>query len=425
MPGGRTLTILLILVVLLVGGAAVAHFSGVLAPLYYRHGWHGLVQSAGMESGEKSAASPNSPHAGHSGKSMPGMEMPETAEAKTGAEPSKIPGYSMVTIAPERQQLIGVRVGEVKREKLLMSIRAVGIIEPDQTRLARIQTRVSGWVTKVYVDYVGQPVQKGDPLLEIYSPDLLSTQQEYLIALSRPGAGGASGSEILAEASLRRLTLYGVAPEEIKELQRTQKPRDTLLLRSPIKGRVLERNVFEGSYVEPAAELYKIADLTVVWLQAKIYEFEVPHIEIGQPVDVTVQSDPNKVFEGRVAFVEPVVQEATRTVKVRVEIDNPQELLKPGTYADLKIEHGMGEGLVVPDSAVMRTGERTICFRALPEGRFEPVEVKLGGHFGDRFEILSGLEEGDEIVVSAGFLIDSESRLKATSSGGGGHQHGS
>jgi Cu(I)/Ag(I) efflux system membrane fusion protein len=163
----------------------------------------------------------------------------------------------------------------------------------------------------------------------------------------------------------------------------------------------------------------------VVWLQAKIYEFEIPHIEIGQPVEVTVQSEPNQPFQGKVAFVEPVVQEATRTIKVRVAIDNSAGLLKPGTYADLKIEHDMGEGLLVPDSAVMRTGERAICFRSLPEGRFEPVEVKLGGRFDDRFEVLSGLKEGDDIVVSAGFLIDSESRLKATTSGAaGGHKHG-
>ena len=164
----------------------------------------------------------------------------------------------------------------------------------------------------------------------------------------------------------------------------------------------------------------------MVWLQAKIYEFELPHIEIGQPVEVTLQSEPNQPFQGKVTFVEPVVQEATRTVKVRVEIDNLQELLKPGMYADLKIEHDMGEGLLIPESAVLRTGERAICFRSLPEGRFEPVEVKLGGRFGDRFEVLSGLSEGDKIVVSAGFLIDSESRLKATTSGAaGGHQHGS
>lgn len=430
MPNGRTLTIVVVFAVLLVGGALIARFSGVLNPLYHSLGWHALMQSPAKKSTGGAASAAHDEHAGHSGMNMPGMEMPgmempASADSKTGAQPSKLPGYSTVSITPERQQLIGVRIGEVKRDKLLMSIRAVGIIEPDQTRLARIQTRVSGWVTKLYVDFVGQRVKKSDPLLELYSPDLLTTQQEYLIARGRGQVGGTGGLDNLADAPLRRLALSGVAPEEISELQRTGRPRDTLLLRSPIEGRVLERNVFEGSYVEPATELYKIADLSVVWLQAKIYEFELPHIEIDQPVAVTIQSEPNKPFQGRVTFVEPVVQEATRTVKVRVEIDNPQELLKPGMYADLKIEHDMGEGLLIPESAVLRTGERAICFRSLPGGRFEPVEVKLSGRFGDRFEVLSGLSEGDKIVVSAGFLIDSESRLKSTTSGAaGGHKHG-
>jgi Cu(I)/Ag(I) efflux system membrane fusion protein len=418
MPGGRTLTIVLIFAALLVGGAVVAHLSGVLNPVYHRIGWHGLMQSPSQESGERAAPPEHGGNAGHSGMSMPGMEMPETAEAKTGAEPSKLPGYSTVTITPERQQLIGVRIGEVKRDKLLMSIRAVGIIEPDQTRLARIQTRVSGWVTKLYVDFVGKHVEKGEPLLEIYSPELLASQEAYLIALSGPQTG-------FAKPSRERLVLFGVAPEEIAELERTGKARDTLLLRAPIEGTILARSVYEGSYVEPATELYKLADLSIVWVQAKIYEFELPHVEIGQPVEVTVQSEPNRPFPGKITFVEPVVQEATRTVRVRVEIENPQELLKPGMYADLQIEHDMGEGLLIPESAVLRTGERAICFRSLPGGRFDPVEVKLGGRFGDRFEIVSGLSDGDKIVVSAGFLIDSESRLKATTSGAaGGHKHG-
>lgn len=193
----------------------------------------------------------------------------------------------------------------------------------------------------------------------------------------------------------------------------------------PIGGRVLDRNVLEGSYVEPQIELYRIADLSVVWVQAKIYEYELPHIEVGQPVAVTIQSQLENQFPGKVTFVEPVVQEATRTVNVRVEINNDKELLKPGMYADLKIEHDMGTGLLIPESAVLRTGERAIAFRLLPQNRFEPVELKLGGRFGDDFQIINGLKEGDNVVASAGFLIDSESRLKATTTApAGGHKHG-
>jgi Cu(I)/Ag(I) efflux system membrane fusion protein len=261
---------------------------------------------------------------------------------------------------------------------------------------------------------VGQSVQKDDPLLDIYSPDLLNTQEEYLIALaSLEARPGDDSQKRLVEAARRRLELWGVPPDEIHKLQKTKKARDTLTLRAPISGRVLERNVLEGSYVEPALELYRIADLSVVWLQARIYEFELPHIELGQPVEVMLPSQPGKVFTGRVSFVEPVLQEMTRTVKVRVEIPNAANLFKPGMYADLEIGHDMGEGLLIPESAVLRTGERAIVFRALPEGRFEPVDVKLGARFGERFEILAGLAAGDEVVTSGNFLIDSDSRLKA------------
>ncbi len=228
----------------------------------------------------------------------------------------------------------------------------------------------------------------------------------------------------MVEAARRRLELLGVAKDEIEELELTKKAGVTLTLRSPITGRVLERGVLEGNYVEPSTELYRVADLTVLWLQAKIYEYELPHFEVGQSVAVSLLSAPASELEGKVAFIEPVVQEKTRTKKVRVEIANPNDLLKPGMYANLKIEHDMGDGLLVPDSAVLRTGERAIAFRALEGGRFEPVAVTLGGRFGDRLEVHSGLAEGDAVLTSGNFLIDSESQLKATA-GGGGHHHGS
>jgi Cu(I)/Ag(I) efflux system membrane fusion protein len=435
---GRKLLSSIVVVVVLVTVATAAHFSGVLNPIYHSLGLHALVHNADVDS-------TGMPHSGHSAATVwtcpmhpqirsdrPGtcpicnMDLVPINKTATGAEPSAMPGYAKVTITPERQQLIGVRTAQVKKDKLLMSIRAVGIIEPDQRRLAHIHTRVNGWVNKLHVDFVGQSVEKGAPLLEIYSPELLSSQNAYLIARSGVGVRGAIGqNDGVIDAARKRLELLGVAPEEIAELDRTGRARDTLLLRSPIAGTVLERNVLEGSYVEPQIELYRIADLSVVWVQAKIYEYELPHIEVGQPVVVTVQSQPQKEFSGKVTFVDPVVQEATRTVNVRVEIKNDGRLLKPGMYADLKIEHDMGTGLLMPESAVLRTGERAVSFRVLPENRFEPVEVKLGGRFGDNLQVLSGLKDGDTVVASAGFLIDSESRLKATMSGSpGGHKHG-
>jgi Cu(I)/Ag(I) efflux system membrane fusion protein len=371
---------------------------------------HGVSEQAG--SAEPMASGAHAGHAGHAGHG--GMSMPQAG----GGEPSSIAGYSIVQISPERQQLIGVPTGTVKKDRLLMSIRAVGIIEPDQTRLARLHTRISGWVTKVYVNFVGQNVKKGDPLLEIYSPDLLATQEEYLNAVE-------GGQKPLAAMARRRLELWGVPADEIRELEKSRKARETLTLPAPISGRVLERNVLEGARVEPEMELYRIADLSVVWLQAKIYEYELPHIEIGQPVGIILASQPDKEIKGKVSFVEPVLQETTRTVKVRVTIDNPKDEFKPGMYADLVIAHDMGEGLLVPESALLRTGVRNLAFRVRPGNRFEPVDVTLGPYqFNERFQVLTGLSEGDEIVTSAGFLIDAESRLKSATAAMTGHLHG-
>jgi len=388
-------------------GLVWAHFAGHLTPFYHTLGLHSLHQQT-----DQPAESSQVTHGGHAGHGAMSMSQPG------GGQPSKIPGYSVVQISPERQQRIGVRTGKAKQDRLLMSIRAVGIIEPDQARLSRVHTRISGWVTKVYVNFVGQNVNKVDPLLDIYSPDLLATQEEYLNALE-------GGQKPLAAMARRRLELWGVPANEIRELEKTRKARENLTLPSDISGRVLDRNVLIGTRVEPQMELYRIADLSVVWLQAKIYEYELPHIEVGQPVQIILASQPEKQIKGKVSFVEPVFQETTRTVKVRVTIDNPKDEFKPGMYADLVIAHDMGEGLLVPESALLRTGVRNLAFRVLPGNYFEPVEVILGPYqFNERFQVLAGLSEGDEIVTSAGFLIDAESRLKSATSAMSGHQHG-
>jgi Cu(I)/Ag(I) efflux system membrane fusion protein len=401
------------------GGFAAAHFTGLLTPLYHKLGFHSL--HGGPDQSEEGEPMMSGSHAGHAGHG--GMSMPKSV----AGEMSKIPGYSVVMLTPGRQQLIGVRTGKVESDRLLMSIRAVGIVEPDQTRLARIHTRISGWVTKVHVNFVGQNVKKGDVLLELYSPDLLQSQLDFLLVLdSWETQGKTEATRRQLEASRQRLKLWGVPPDELEELEKTRKARESLRLRSPISGRVLERNVQEGSYVEPAADLYRIADLSVVWLQAKIYEYELPHVEIDQPVHISVPARPDlKDIKGKVSFIEPVLQEATRTVKVRVVIDNRKDMFKPGMYADLVIDHDMGRGLLVPESGLLRTGVRVLAFRVLPENRFEPVEVTVGARFGERVQVLSGLSEGEVIVTSAAFLIDAESRLKSATAGMGGHKHGS
>lgn len=325
-----------------------------------------------------------------------------------------------VTVDARRQQLIGLTTGKVRRGPLVMTIRTIGIVEPDQTRLAMVHTRVNGWITRVHADFIGQLVKKGDPLLDIYSPELVSTQQEYLVVSRTPDPQ--AGALDLRQSTRRRLELFGVPPDEIQVLEKTRQVQSSLTLRAPVTGRVLERNALPGIFVEPATELYRLADLSIVWVQARVYEQDQPHVEIGQPARITVSTRPPRTYTGRVAFIEPVYDETTRTAKVRIEVENPEEELKPGMFTHVVIEHAMGEGLLVPESALLYTGERILAFRAFPRGRFEPVEVKIGGSFKEEVQVIAGLQEGDRVVTSANFLIDSESRLKSASGmAGSGH----
>jgi Cu(I)/Ag(I) efflux system membrane fusion protein len=263
----------------------------------------------------------------------------------------------------------------------------------------------------VFVGYTGQKVKKGDRLLSIYSPQFLTTQQQYLDARQ-------AKEPTMVELARQRLKLWDVPDDEIKKLEKTGKPQTNLTLRSPLTGTVLTKNVFAGQYVTPQSDLYVVADLSTVWVQAKVYEYELPHVEVGQPATVTLPALPERKFTGKVVFLQPTVDEATRTVQVRIELPNKDGLLRPGMFAHVIIEHTMGEGLLVPAAAVLRTGEQDIAYRVKAPGRFVPVAVKISPlHFGDRFQILEGLKAGDQVVTSANFLIDSESRLR---SGGGG-----
>ncbi len=404
MPEGTVKKILLGLVgAAILVGVAIAHRAGSLDPLYR---WVGLREPA--------SAPAAGPHAG--------PEMPAGHDGH-GASPSGLADRATIAVSPPMQQRIGLATSRVARDRLVMSIRTVGILEPDQTRLARLHARVSGWIQRVHVNFVGQDVAAGDPLVEIYSPELLSAQEEFLIALETARREGDSSPAVrLARSARRRLELWGVATRELEEIERTRTARETLVLRAPIGGRVLERNALEGAYVSPETELYRIADLSVLWLMARIYEYELVHVEVGQSVEITLPSQPGETLEGTISFVEPVLQETTRSVRVRVEVANPEGRHRPGMYADIELVHDMGEGLLVPESAVLRTGERAIAYRALPGDRFQPVEVGLGSRFGDRFEVRSGLAEGDLVVTSGNFLIDSDSRLKSVA-GAPRHQH--
>jgi Cu(I)/Ag(I) efflux system membrane fusion protein len=355
-------------------------------------------------------------------ETVPGMAM-GLAAGKQVDSSSKMPGYMEVAISPEMQQKIGVTIGEVEKGPLKMSVRTVGIVRANETLVKHLNLKTSGWVEELFVNFTGQTVEKGAPLLAIYSPDFLTTQQDFLTSRRAQGSRGLQeAQQSLTDAALRRLELLDVPQEEIDALTKAGTPQKSLTLRSPIAGIVLEKNAFEGMHVTPEQELYVVGDLSTVWVQAKVYEYEMPHVEMGHPVKVNLPAVPETEFDGKVDFIEPTLEEASRTVRVRVELANPQGLLKPGMFAHIEIMHTMGEGLLIPTSAVLRSGERDIAFR-VEKGdkngdRFVPAEVKIDAvQFGDQFHILEGLEAGERVVTSANFLIDSESRLRA---GGGG-----
>jgi Cu(I)/Ag(I) efflux system membrane fusion protein len=394
---------------LLAAGAAVAvilataHFTGSLTPVYQRMGLHALHDEPHQAGGPQPKASgAHTGHAGHGGMNMPGMEeTPPPGEAT----PSAVAGLATVQIKPELQQRIGVTVGQVEKAPLRMQVRTVGIVRPNETQVARVHLRTEGWIKKLFVNFTGKTVNKGDPLLSIYSPQFLATQQEYLAAVE-------GNQESLAELARNRLELWGVPREAIQELRKTRKPQTNLTLRSPITGTVLEKNAFEDQYVTPEKELYVIADLATVWVQAKVYEYELPHVELGQPATVTVPALPGQEFAGKVVFIQPTVEESARTVQVRVELPNRDGAFKPGMFAHITIAHTMGEGLLVPAAAVIRTGTRDYVFRAEADNRFVPALVTIDNYtYEHRFHVLTGLKEGERVVTSADFLIDSESRL--------------
>jgi Cu(I)/Ag(I) efflux system membrane fusion protein len=351
------------------------------------------------------------------GGTMPGMEMPKQADAP--ADKSKPPGYAELTVAGEVQQRIGVTLGSVEESPLTMTIRAVGIVRPDETKLAHIHLKTEGWVEKLFVSFTGQEVKAGDPMLSIYSPAFFTAQRELVSALksTKSNLEGMGDQQVVLEAARRRLELWDVPADAIKALETTGKPSTSLILRSPISGTVLEKKAFQGQYIMTPNELYVVADLSTVWVQAKVFEYELPHIEVGMPATVSFPSLPTQQFTGKVVFIDPVVDEMSRSVQVRVELPNPGGQFKPGMFGHILISHEMGKGLTVPISAIIRTGERNIAFRAVSADRFVPVPVKISPlQFEDRFQILEGLEAGDKVVTSANFLIDSESRLEA---GGG------
>jgi Cu(I)/Ag(I) efflux system membrane fusion protein len=356
------------------------------------------------------------------GKAPDGMDLvPMYADAERSM--AEVPPGT-VKISSTKQQLIGVRTDTVKRESLKRTIRAVAQVQIDETKIARIHVKIAGWVEKVQVDFIGKLVRKDQPLFSLYSPDLVATQQEYLIArraekdlASAPFQEVSRGAETLLEAARQRLRLWDMNDEQIRQLDETGEVSRTTTMYSPIDGFVLKREVFERSYITPETELYEIADFSTVWVNAEIYEYEVPYVKVGQSAQMTLSYFPGKTYTGNIVYIYPTVDPMTRTVKVRLEFRNPNFQLKPDMFADVQLNIGYGTQTVVPQEAVLDSGSEQIVFVATGDGYFEPRKVQLGPRLEDRVVVLSGLQAGETIVTSGNFLIDSESRLKNAMAG--------
>lgn len=366
----------------------------------------------------------SSDHAGHNAS---------TAASTEGDVPVKAQvtlSENQMVVSPERLQSIGVKFAPAERRPLDRTIRTVGRVEIDERRLARVNIKIEGWIDHLYVNYTGERVKKDQVLFTVYSPDLVATQREYLLALkSGRRLGGsefpevAEGAKSLLEVSRQRLHLWDVPEHQIQDLERTGQVLNALHIHSPITGTVINKVALAGLHVNPGDELYTIADLSRIWILADIYEYELPLIKMGQQATVTLSYDPGNVLTGRVGFIYPTIDPQTRTGKVRFEVENRGEQLKPGMYANVELQVPLGTRLVVPREAILESGERQVLFIHHGGGRLEWRTVRLGLQAEDWLEVVEGVKEGDHVITSANFLIDSESRLKAAVGGMQGMQH--
>ncbi len=341
--------------------------------------------------------------------------------AKTGGEkPAGPPGT--VQIDPATVQNIGVKTIVLEPKILSRDIRTVGRVSYDERRMRWVAPKIGGWIERQYVDFPGQVVRKGQRLVDIYSPELVATQEEYLVALryhdrlqESPYPRIAEGGESLLRAAENRLGYWDITQEQIAALRERGEVTRTMGLHAPFKGIVIEENLPEGGYVNPGQKLYGIADISTVWVYADIYEYEAPWLQLGQKAQMTLAYRPGESYQGEVVYIYPYLQNKTRTLQVRMEFANSGDFkFKPDMWANVTLRSPVArQGLAVPVQAVFRTGNKDIVLVALGEGRFAPREVRLGAQAGEEFEVLEGLEQGERIVTSAHFLINSESNLQS------------
>ena len=339
-----------------------------------------------------------------------------TSSAIENAPPTLAP----VELSPERMQSIGVRTGKVEYKALNSEIRAMGTVEVNERRVAYVQTRYPGWVKDVFVNATYQFVTKGTPLFTIYSPELVASQQEYLLAKANAGRLGQSsvegvsaGADTLLRSARERLLQWSLSEQDISKLDTSGKPLTDFTFVSSVSGYVVERMVLPNAYVQPEMRLYSIADLSTVWINAQVFQQDAGKLKPGDSADITVDAYPSRVFHGHVEQVLPQVDPATRTLRVRLSMPNPTLALKPGMFVNVQLRAPLGRQLFVPASAVLQAGSRQIVFLSRGQGALEPREVQLSAPTDKGFVVLKGLKSGDTVVTSANFLIDSESQLQA------------
>ncbi len=358
-----------------------------------------------------------------------GMHPTQTTEGKMVSPPpvtqtpttSLLPAQNKgVMVSPQKQQMIGVKTEPATIRDLTHTIRTVGQVEVDERRLTHMHTKLEGWVQELYVKFTGEHVKKNQKLFEIYSPELVSTQEEYLLALKAVRSLGdsefpevAQNARSLLEVTRQRFSLWDITPDHIRDLEKTGKVLRTLPLHAPSSGYVMHMAVREGMHVMPAMELYALADLSTVWVLADVYEYEIPLVKLGQQATMTLSYFPGQKFKGKVTYVYPTLETKTRTVKVRFELPNPQWALKPGMFANIDLQVPRGKRLVVPITAVLDSGTEQLVFIDQGQGMFEPRKVTVGVRTREAYEILEGIQAGELVVTRGNFLVDSESNLKA------------
>lgn len=368
------------------------------------------------------AAPAPSGHQGHVSGSSPAM--PETVpQEQTQEAPT-------VEIPLDKQQLMGVKTVAVSYLPLQKTLRTVGRVEYDERRLTTVNTKIEGWIERLYVDYTGKYVRKGDPLVAIYSPELLATQREFLNVLSwsRKAKTGdldgmvVSDASALVDAARQRLKLWDISDAQIRGIEETGKPIRTLTIFSPVSGFVVQKTALKGSRVMPGEKLFDLADLSSVWILADIYEQDIALIAVDQSVVVALDSFPGRTFTSRVDYVYPTLAGDTRTAKIRLTLPNPGGKLKPQMFAKIEVRIDLGRKLVIPDEAVIDTGTRQVAYVDKGDGYFEPREIMSGTRADGMREVVKGLKAGEKVAASAAFLIDSEAQLKGVKPIGG-HQH--